>query len=137
MELFIQMLKLLRRQIENVEQRRKRRVKEEVVLPDPGSHCAYILRAEITEKPLLLEMPSKSERGTKCNNLVSPFLWPSILPSLFPNGWNYLEAREQEHKRNAVPCKPEQVWEGWRMASGQTGKRLAQCGDGVGLINEL
>lgn len=114
MELFVQMLKSLRSQVEDGEQRRNTRVKEEVVLPDPGSHlwkrkphCAYILGAEITEKPLLLEMPSKSERGTKCNNRVPPFIWPSILPSLFPNGWNNLKAREQENKGNAVPCKPE------------------------------
>lgn len=49
----------------------KRRVKEKVVLPDPRSHpwklelhYACLLGAEIRQKPLLLAMPSKTERGT-------------------------------------------------------------------------
>lgn len=72
----------------------KRRVKEETVLPDPRSHLwtlephhACLLGAEIIEKSLLLQMPSKTKTGTGQNNLVSPLLPPSILPSLSPNGW--------------------------------------------------
>lgn len=143
------MLKERRGQIEDGEQRRVcyilRRVKEKVVLPDPRSHpwklelhYACLLGAEIMQKPLLLAMPSKTERERdkmkECSFSTPPALHS---PITIPQWLNYLEARKQENLGNAVFCKPEKGQEGRKMDSGLKHKRLAQCGHSLVLINEL